>query len=197
MNTDKITCPKCKTEIPITEALQGQIEGRIRKEYDQKWEIRENAANERDDLASQREKDLVIERESFDALVSNQVKDDLKKERKKLVIKIRGEEQEKINLDLTELKTVNEAQEKQIGDYKTKIIKDKREQLKLKQEKGDLAIQYQERLFEESEKIEQKVTAKMDDKYRLRMAEKDKTISDTNIQLEEAKRKLNQGSQQL
>ena len=197
MNTDKITCPKCKAEIPITEALQGQIEGRIRKEYDQKWEIRENAANERDDLASQREKDLVIERESFDILVSNQVKDDLKKERKKLVIKIRGEEQEKINLDLTELKTVNEAQEKQIDDYKTKIRKDKREQLKLKQEKGDLAIQYQERLFEESEKIEQRVTAKMDDKYRLRMAEKDKTISDTNIQLEEAKRKLNQGSQQL
>ena len=197
MNAEKIICPKCKTEIPITEALQGQIEGRIRKEYERKWETRQSALKEREDLASKREKDLVIEKESFNAIVSNQVKETLEKERGKLAAKIRSEEQEKIDLDLAKWKSANEAQEKQIVDYKSKIIKVQKEQLKLKQEKDELDIQHQEKLIEESEKIEHKVTARMDEKYRLQMAEKDKTISDTNIQLEEATRKLKQGSQQL
>ena len=197
MNTDKITCPECKAEIPITEAIQGQIEGRIKKEYDLKWETRDSALKEREQLASNREKDLVIERESFDVLVSNQVNEKLESERKTLELKIRGEEQSKVDLDMAELKSTNETQKKTLGVYKDKILDAQKKQIEVIQDKENLEIEYQEKLTKERVEIKQEVTGKMDEKYRLQMAEKDKMISDTNIQLEEAKRKLNQGSQQL
>ena len=31
-----VACPKCQTVIPITSALSAQVEGEIRREYDQK-----------------------------------------------------------------------------------------------------------------------------------------------------------------
>lgn len=197
MITDKIICPKCKTEIPITEALQGQIENRIRKEFNEKWEIRENSANERDKLASKREKELVIERESFEAIVSNQVKESLESERKKLVLKIRGEEQTKVDLEVAELKSADEEQKKALSEYKNKVLDAKKKEMKANQEKEDLEIKYQDKLIKEKCEIEQEVTKKVDEKYRLQLSEKDKKLSDISFQLEETNKKLHQGSQQL
>lgn len=197
MNADKIICPNCKTEIPITEALQVQIEGRIRKEYDRKWEARESALKEREDLASDREKDLVIERKSFEVLVSNRVKENLEKEREKLTTEIRSEEQTKVDLELAQLKSTKDAQNKTIVEYKAKILDAQKKQMEANQEKENLEIEYQEKLNEEKGKIEQKVSGRIDEKYRLQMADKDKKLSDMALQLDETTRKLQQGSQQF
>lgn len=197
MNADKIICPNCKTEIPITEALQVQIEGRIRKEYDRKWEARESALKEREDLASDREKDLVIERKSFEVLVSNRVKENLEKERGKLTTEIRSEEQTKVDLELAQLKSTKDAQNKTIVEYKAKILDAQKKQMEANQEKENLEIEYQEKLNEEKGKIEQKVSGRIDEKYRLQMADKDKKLSDMALQLDETTRKLQQGSQQF
>ncbi|MCC6678257.1 MAG: DUF2130 domain-containing protein, partial [Phycisphaerales bacterium] len=72
-----------------------------------------------------------------------------------------------------------------------------RQQRKLEDDRRELELSVERRLQEESGKLREQALKQADEQSRLRLAEKEKTITDLQVKLQEAIRKAEQGSQQL
>ena len=66
----------------------------------------------------------------------------------------------------------------------------------MRKEKDEVMLTMQKKLSEEEDKIRLDAQKKAEDEQRSKLAEKDKQLSDTLKEVEDAKRKLTQGSQQ-
>jgi hypothetical protein len=70
------------------------------------------------------------------------------------------------------------------------------ERRKLQEAQESLALEVQRKIDEERSKLKEQLKAQSDDENRLKIAEKEKVISDLKLKLDEAQRKADQGSQQ-
>jgi hypothetical protein len=77
-----------------------------------------------------------------------------------------------------------------------RLEKQMEESRQLKREKDEARIEMQKKLAEEEEKIRLDAQKKAEEAQQLKILEKDKQLQDTLKELEDAKRKLTQGSQQ-
>ena len=82
----------------------------------------------------------------------------------------------------------------QLLEQVTQLTKDLRD---TKREKDEAKLEMQKQLALEEEKIRQDAGKKAEEESALKMAAKDKQLTDTLKELEDARRKLTQGSQQL
>ncbi|MFC1722275.1 DUF2130 domain-containing protein [Patescibacteria group bacterium] len=108
-----------------------------------------------------------------------------------------SEHNAKISIEMEDLK-------KQIDERNSKLKLMKDEELKLREEKrkieeakNDLELEVQRKLDEERKSIEEKAFKKAEEEHKYKDLEKEKMIQDLNKSLEEARRKAQQGSQQL
>lgn len=74
-------------------------------------------------------------------------------------------------------------------------LRQQRDQLEQRTKALDLEVA--RKVDEQRQTIQEQASKDADDKVRLRLAEKDKTISDMQLKIEEAQRKATQGSQQM
>lgn len=86
-----------------------------------------------------------------------------------------------------------EAQNKKLYEQLEKLLEEKSE---LKREKDEMKIEMQKKLAEEEDKIRLDAQKKAEEEQHLKMLAKDKQLQDTLKELEDARRKLQQGSQQ-
>jgi hypothetical protein len=126
-----------------------------------------------------------------------------KEEKTKLETKIKRQAEEDFNTrtKLLEEEIKEKSMKLQEANEKEKVLL--KLQRQLEDDKQDIELSVQRRLNEESQKIRQEITAKLLEEFRqqeaqlnLRTAEKDKTITNLVKQIEELKRKAEQGSQQ-
>ncbi len=87
----------------------------------------------------------------------------------------------------------NAERNKQLIEQITELTKELRA---TKKEKDEAKLEMQKQLAQEEEKIRLDATKKAEDEQSLKIREKDKQLLDTLKELEDAKRKLQQGSQQ-
>jgi hypothetical protein len=167
-----IKCPQCNTEIELTEALKKDIEKTV--------------------LAAEHAKH-VAELEQ------------VKKEAADNAAKSIAEAEEKAKADAAaKLDIKFQALEKE-AEETTKDNKELREQLstlmqELRESKKateNAELEMQKKLAEEETKIREEAQKTADEKQRLNLATRDKTIADLQKALDEAQRKAAQGSQQL
>jgi hypothetical protein len=162
----------CGEEIEISAALQGQIEAQVLRSEHEKHQaelkkVREEAALEAKTLA-----------ETATAAANRRAKAEQELLVKDLQEEIAGEREagKKLRGQLSELMTELRA---------------------TRQAKENAELEMQKKLTEEEGKIRERAFKEASDKQRLDLAAKDKTISDLQRGLEEAQRKIAQGSQQL
>ena len=94
---------------------------------------------------------------------------------------------------LSEDKTHQETRNKELLEQITGLTKQMRE---VKQEKDEVKLEMEKRLAEEEEKIRLAAQKKAEEEQHNKIAEKDKQLGDALKEIEEMKRKLQQGSQQ-
>jgi hypothetical protein len=113
---------------------------------------------------------------------------------------IRKAQAEKTRSEMTrEVESLREdlvAKDKKLADVQAAELELRRERQKLTDEKQQLELTVQRRVDEERGKVRDQTRRERDDEYRLKMAEKDKVITDMQKQLDEARRRAEQGSQQ-
>lgn len=105
--------------------------------------------------------------------------------------------QDQFELRIKQAKEESEArdeQNKQLREQLTELTKSMRD---LKQEKDEIKLEMEKKLSVESDKIRADAVKKAEEESHLKMLAKDKQLADTLKELEDAKRKLTQGSQQL
>jgi hypothetical protein len=114
---------------------------------------------------------------------------------------IRAEQADKVRKELDgQLQAAQQdiaARDAQLTEARKNELELRRDRQKLAEEKEQLDLTVQRRLDEERDKVREQTRRDADEQFRLKMAEKDKVITDTQKQLDEANRKMAQGSQQI
>ncbi|MBI4428205.1 MAG: DUF2130 domain-containing protein [Ignavibacteriales bacterium] len=240
---ETIVCPNCGKEIPLTDVLTKQIEGKIRVDYEarakQKDEELRAALNARDleyqkrletesaRIAEGAKKDaqqsLKIEMEAIQSQLAE--KNKLLKEAKGREIELARRQQEveekerALVLEVEKrvqsekrkiVESTKSAMDLEVRDLKAELTeKDQKLQAanknelelrkrtrELEQREKNLELEMHRKLDEERKQIGTEVREKIEDDYRLRLREKEVTIDGMRKQIDELKRRAEQGSVQ-
>jgi len=178
MSQQSINCPKCGAKIEIAQVIAHEIEERLNVEFQSQLKKKEEAY--RQGLRTQEidfQNRLTIERKNTEE-------------------QARKNAEESISVELSDLKA-------QLKDERNKRETLQREELNLRKiqreledSKKNLELEMFRKIDEERKKIEELVAHRIVEDHRLKDAEKDKKLSDALKQVDELKRRMEQGSQQ-
>jgi hypothetical protein len=200
-----ITCKQCGEEIEISTALQGQIEAQVLKaehekhtaELDRvKAEAAQQAKQESDAAVRLAQKQLAGELD----LARKEAAADLEMERKRLQAELTASQkkaasEQELTLKHLQEEAANEkAANKELREKLSELMQSLREERKAKE---NAELEMHKKLAEEEGKIRESAAKEADEKQRLNLAARDKTIADLQKALDDAQRKAAQGSQQL
>jgi len=204
MTEPTIICPNCKTEIKLTESLAAPLIEATRRQYEEKLAQKDADIAAREKAAREKEKELAEARARLDEQVADQVAEQLKKDR----ARIAEEEARKAKLaaasdleaktrELSELQEVLKQNNAKLAEAQKAQAELIRKQRELDDAKRELELTVETRVQESLAEAREKAKKEVEESMRLKVAEKEQTITSMQKQIEELKRKAEQGSQQL
>ena len=200
MTEPMITCPKCQTEIKLTESLAAPIVESARREYEQRLAQKDADIAKRETSLSKREKELAQAKDTID----DQVTEKLRQERAKIV----AEEFKKAKLalatdleqktkEITDLQEVLKQRDEKLAEAQKAQAEFIRKQRELDDAKRELDLTVEKRVQEGLIATREQARKEAEDQLKFKVMEKEQTIVSMQKQIEELKRKAEQGSQQL
>ena len=195
-----VVCPQCKTEIKLTESLAAPLLESIRRDYEQRLIQKDADVAKREKVLHEREASLQQQKESLD----EQVAAKLRQER----ARITTEEQKKAKLafgndleqrmkEITELQEVLRQRDAKLAEAQKAQADLIRKQRELDDAKREIELTIEKRVQADIETVREKAKKEAEEESRLKVMEAEQTISSMQRQIEELKRKAEQGSQQL
>lgn len=180
-----IVCPFCQKQIPLTEALSHQIKEELRKEFETQVKNKER------ELA-QKEQALLKKEES----IAEEVSRKMILEREKLGADLTQKAKEEVALELKDLRSqlkITGQKLEEAGKLELELRNERRE---LEERQKSLQLEVARKLDEEREKIRGEAIRIFTEEHRLKDLDKDKQIKDMLKQVEDLKRRAEQGSVQ-
>ena len=204
MSETTITCPKCKTEFPLTESLAAPMLAATRKQFEQQLAQKDEDVSKREQSLRDQAKQLADAKRTLDEQIADQVAAQLKAERARVV----AEEGKKAKLasaaeleakvrELGELQEVLKARDEKLAEAQkaqAELIKKQRE---LDDAKRELELTVEKRVQEGLTEVRTQAKREAEEGLKLKVLEKDQTIASMQQKIEELKQKAEQGSQQL
>ena len=191
MAENSIECPKCGTQISLTDALSADIKEQYQKEFQKIISKREAEVSHIQETLK-KEKEALLQKE---AEIDQSIQVQLKKERHSLEEKLSEELLNKTSLEMEDLKAQINEKSRIIEDTQKNELELRKKTRELQEKERSLELELQRKLDTEKTKIQEEVTQKITDELRLKAAEKDKQLEDMRRQIEDLKRKAEQGSQ--
>jgi hypothetical protein len=111
--------------------------------------------------------------------------------------KAKKEAQELVNLKTSDLKEQLEEKTKNLEEAQKHELALRKKQRELEEKEKKLELELSRKMDDERQKIIEKASQGFEEKHRLKDAEKDKQLNDMKTQIDELKRKAEQGSQQM
>lgn len=188
-----IICPNCKTKIKLTESLAGPLIESTRHEYEQRI-ARQNA-----DMA-RREAAIAKAKESLE----EQVADKVRLERAKIV----AEEAKKAKLaaatdleqktkEVADLQDVLKQRDAKLAEAQKAQADLIRKQRELDDARREVELTVEKRVQEGLTATRDQARKETEEQMKLKVMEKEQTIASMQRQIEDLKRRAEQGSQQL
>lgn len=204
MTEPTIICPNCKTEIKLTESLAAPLIESTRKQFERQLAQKDTDIAKREQAIREKEKQLADAKTKLDEQVTNQVEEQLKKDRARIV----AEESKKAKLaaatdleqksrELADLQEVLKQRDEKLAEAQraqAELIKKQRE---LDDAKRELELTVEKRVQENLTTAREQAKKEAEESLKLKVAEKDQTIASMQQKIEELKRRAEQGSQQL
>ena len=207
-NKTTITCPNCKTQIDVNEIQYHELEERLKKEHNLELESKRKEYKVHLEKLNAREERMKEQEEKFEEQLLKATKEQVRLEKQKLQTQLKkeleAEQSEALATLQKELATKSE-QVKELNNSKIEIEK-------LKREKSEIAsaakVEAQKALSEEL-KLEKEKLAKLAEEARvqaqmemtqaneLKMKAKDEQLEQIKRELDNARRKAEQGSMQI
>jgi hypothetical protein len=204
MTEPTIICPNCKTEIKLTESLAAPLIESTRQQFEQRLAQKDSEISQREQAMRDREKQLAEEKRKLDDQVANQVAEQLKAERARVIAEesrkakqASAAELESKARELAELHEVLKARDEKLAQAQqaqAELIKKQRE---LDDAKRELELTVAKRVQDGLTEARQLARKEAEDEQKLKVLEKEQTIAAMQKQIEDLKRRAEQGSQQL
>lgn len=189
---DTIHCPSCGCEITVTETLTAQIRQNVRQELDAEVRRKDGDLTKRLDEIRHREKAL----EDSHAAIEKEIAGRVAHEQDRLAQEAKVRAQESVAAELRDIQDQLTTAKTQLTDVQKTELQLRKERRKLEEEKHALELTVNRTLDEERDKIRDNAKRESDESHRLKDADKEKMIGDLRHQIDELKRKSEQGSQQ-
>ena len=200
MSEPTITCPNCQTEIKLTESLAAPLIDSTRRDYEKRLALKDSDIAQKEELLREREEAVSRAKHTID----DQVAQKLLLERAKIVT----EESKKARLalqididqktrELAELQDVLNQREVKLAEAQkaqADLIRQKRE---LDDAKRELELTVEKRVQDGLSATREQAKKEAEEGLKHKVMEAEQTIASMQIQIEELKRRAEQGSQQL
>lgn len=204
MTEPTIICPNCKTEIKLTESLAAPLIESTRRQYEQQLAQKDSDIAQREQAMRDKEKLLADAKAKLDEQVASQVDEQLKKDRARIAAEearkakqAAAADLEQSARDLAELQEVLRSREAKLAEAQkaqADLIKKQRE---LDDAKRELELTVEKRVQESLTLTRQQAKKEAEEEQKLKVMEKEQTIAAMQKQIEDLKRRAEQGSQQL
>ena len=195
-----VICPSCKSEIKLTESLAAPLLVSAQQRFERELAQRDEQVTRK--LAELRERERLVaesqraidEQVSRKLIAERQIIATEEAKKARLALDADLQSKDRIVADLT-------ATIKQLNDKLAHAQKSEAEALRKQRElddaKRELDLTVEKRIGEGLTAAEAKARQRADEDYRLKLAEREKIIADHQRQIDEMRRKMEQGSQQM
>lgn len=204
MSEPTITCPNCHTVIRLTESLAAPLIAATREQFERQLREKDEDVAKREQSLREKEKQVADAKRTLDDQVADQVAAQLKSERARVTEeeakKARAASAAEMEAKVRELAELNEvlktrdAKLAEAQNAQAELIKKQRE---LDDAKRELELTIEKRVQTGLSEVRAAAKREAEDSLKLKVAEKDQTITSMQQKIEELMRKAEQGSQQL
>ncbi len=189
---NRITCPNCQTEIEITEVISSQLRASILAEVEAELgPVRQRLKQQQDELA-QRQRELQKQVET----VEEQVKSKLAQERSMLERTIREQARQERDVELRDKATTIAELQARVQAANQKELTFLKRERELQEKVEVVELEVTRRTHEQLQKVREQALKELDEQHRLKLMEKEQQVEGLRKQIDELKRKAEQGSQQ-
>ena len=200
MSEPTITCPECKAEIKLTESLAAPLVESIKREYESKLTKKDSDIAKREASLREQMENLSEAKDNIDEEIAGRVKEEAVKitanEAKKAKM-VLGTKLDQKSKEVTDLQDVLAERDKKLAEAQkaqAELIKKQRE---LDDAKREMDLTIEKRVQEGLSATRDQARKEVEGELNLKVAEKEQTITSMQKQIENLKRRAEQGSQQL
>ena len=195
-----VVCPQCKTEIKLTESLAAPLLESIRRDYEQRLTQKDTDMAKREKTLHEREAVLQKQKESMDEQVAQKMHQEQARiaaeEAKKAKLAVGNELNQKIK-EINDLQDILKQRDIKLADAQKAQADLIRKQRELDDAKRELELTVEKRVQTDLAATREKAKKEAEDEMKLKVMEAEQTIASMQRQIEDLKRRAEQGSQQL
>jgi hypothetical protein len=200
MTEPTITCPSCKTEIKLTESLAAPLIESTRKAYQARLAEKDAEVAAKEASLRTQKADLDKARESIDEEVALKLKSErasiAAEEAKKARVAV-GDDLDQKTRELAELAEVLKQRDVKLAEAQKAQAELIRKQRELDDAKREMDLTIEKRVQESLSAARDQARKEGEESLKMKVAEKEQTITSMQRQIEDLKRRAEQGSQQL
>jgi hypothetical protein len=200
MTEPTVVCPQCKNEIKLTESLAAPLLQSIRREYEQRLTQKDADIAGREKSLHEREAWLEKQKQLIDEQVAQKLHQErgrvAAEEARKAKLAI-GNDLDRKTKEINELQEVLKEREAKLSEAQKAQADLIRKQRELDDAKRELELTISKRVQAELEAAREQARKDAGEELKLKVLEKEQTITSMQKQIEDLKRRAEQGSQQL
>lgn len=200
MSEPTITCPNCKTEIRLTESLAAPLIEATRRQYEERLAQKDRQVAAREKALGDREAALKAERDQLDDEVARRMRDERRRiaeaEAKKARESVRDDLDKKAR-EYAELQAVLEERTRKLTEAQKAQEELLRKERELEDARREMGLTIEKQVQAGLAAARDKAKQEAEEALGLKVREKEQAIASMQKQIEELKRKAEQGSQQL
>jgi hypothetical protein len=200
MNEPTIICPNCRTEIKLTESLAAPIVEATRKHYEHEIAQKDAEVSAREAAVRKQLADLAKAREAID----DEIAAKLGPERERIAAEEARKARTLIDIDLKQKSKDLEELQELLKDRDSRLAEAQqaqaeliRKQRELDDARREIDLTVEKKVQESLNSVRNKAKLEAEEGLKLKVLEKEEQIASMQRQIEDLRRKAEQGSQQL
>jgi hypothetical protein len=195
-----VFCPQCKVEIKLTESLAAPLLDSVRRDYEKRLSQKDADIIKREQALSERAQLLEKAKQTLDQQIAQKLQQERSRiaaeEAQKAKLALGGDIEQKTK-EIDNLQSIlkqNNAKLAEAQQAQAELIRKQRE---LDDARRELDLTVEKRVQADLTAERDKARKEAEEELKLKVMEKDQTITAMQRQIEELKRRAEQGSQQL
>jgi hypothetical protein len=200
MSEPTITCPNCKSEIKLTESLAAPLIQATRQQYEQIISRKESEVTGREAAIRAQQEDIAKAKETLEEQIAERLKTERERisaDESRKAKQIAALELEQKTKEIADLQQVLGERDKKLAEAQAAQTEILRKQRELDDAKRELELTVEKRVQASLVAVRDRARLEAEEGLKLKVVEKEEQIASMQRQIEELKRKAEQGSQQL
>lgn len=200
MNDPTIICPNCQHELKLTESIAAPLIQATRQQFEQRLALKDQEILKREAAVREQQDAVAKAKES----IADQVAAQLKVERERVSIEEAKKARLLLGVDLdqkakevAELQQIVADKDVKLGEAQKVQAELMKKQRELDDARRELDVTVEKKVQESLGAVRDKARQEAEDGLKLKVTEKEEQIASMQRQIEELRRKAEQGSQQL